>query len=451
MRRMALFFFALGVGIAGPAAASRPNILFIISDDHRWDCIGAAGNPKVITPNIDRLAAEGVYFVQAVMHVPQCSPGRAQLLTGLSPHQTGWYSNQFQRPDLRERDGLTRYTLLPRILRSGGYHTTFVGKWHLAADPWNCGFSDVRTWLPGGGGAYRDLDLAQGNSRDIRKRPGFVQEIFANDAIEFLKSSEAKAEPFFLWVAFTAPHAPTRPNPERVEKLYTGKSNEQLFPPGFEAPGPARDWVHYYEAISLLDEQVGRILETLRATRLAENTVVVLLGDNGFMMGSRGWNGKVIPYEESIRVPLIISAPHLSTLRGRTSATATSLDLPPTFLRLAGIDPPKEWSGRNLLPVLQGKKNHGIDHAIVEWADDQSQEFGDQAYRLIRTETRKLILRLRPEKPDELYELDADPHESENRINEPRVQKTRSELQRRLENWMRQTNDPFLQRPKKTS
>jgi N-acetylglucosamine-6-sulfatase len=426
-----------------PTERARPNVVLVISDDHRWDGLGAAGNPHVVTPHLDQLATEGVHFVQATIHVPQCSPSRAQLLTGLPPHQHGQYSNQVQRRDVVAPDGFKQYTLLPSLLGHAEYRTVFVGKWHLAPEPWNCGFSDVRTWLPEGGGRYRDLALAQGRSRETRPMSGFVQQVFADSAIEFLKSPDARRQPFFLWLAFTAPHGPHVPNPPHIERLYAGRTRELLEPPAFRGEGHPRKWAPYYEAISYLDEQVGRILQTLTEERLADNTIVVFLGDNGFMMGSRDWDGKVLPYEDSIRVPFIVRAPSIATIRGKSRAAVSSLDLPPTILRWTGVsDVPKAWPGRDLTPALRGEAA-GFDAAISEFADHESGQFGQYAYRLIRTPQHKLILWERPGRGDELYDLERDPHETKNAIDDSTLADVRENLRRRLEKWMRETDDSF--------
>lgn len=445
MRRTAilgLLCAALAAAAGAGSAPSPPNLLFIISDDHRWDGLGAAGNPHVMTPNLDRLAREGVHFFQATMHVPQCSPGRAQLLTGLPPHRTGWYSNQHRRPDVDRLDGFARFPLLPALLKKAGYHTVFTGKWHLTPEPWDSGFADVRAWLPGGGGAYRDLPLAHGRSRALKPGEGYTQERFADEAIGFLKSEEAVRQPFFLWVALTAPHAPFGPNPPHIERLYAGKSREELLPPGFKGEQGATSWNRYYESISFMDEQVGRLLRALEERRLDRNTIVVFIGDNGFMMGDRGWDGKVLPYEGSVRVPLIVRAPGLAKLSGRTDAAASSLDLPPTFLRWAGVTPPADWPGRDLTPALQ-RRRHGLDFAISEFADHQSQQFGQYAYRLIRTPTHKLILWEQPDKKDELYDLRQDPHETHNLAGDAALARSERDLRTRLGAWMTQTGDVF--------
>jgi arylsulfatase A-like enzyme len=453
-RIIALFFVTLIV--ATPSAfrslalePARPNILFIISDDHRWDGLGAAGNRLVRTPNLDRLAAEGVHLLQATMHTPQCSPGRAQLLTGLPPHQSGWYSNQYQLAAVQAPGGFDKYPTVPRLLSQAGYQTVLVGKWHLAPEPWNVGFTDIRAWLPGGGGPYQNLPLAHGRSRSARAVEGFTQEVFATSAIEFLESAQARQQPFLLWLAFTAPHGPFRPNPAHVERLYAGKSNAELAPSTFKGNLGIGNWAHYYEAIAFLDEQVGRVLNTLEQQKLADDTIVVFLGDNGFMMGSKDWDGKVLPYEDSIRVPLIIRAPGIAKMKGTTDAAASSLDLSPTILRMAGVEPPETWTGRDLTPVVASRRDHAVEVAISEFADDRSKQFGEYAYRLIRTPGHKLILWQRAGRKDELYDLKADPHEERNLIDDPSLDKIEAELRSRLIEWMTRTGDPMLSRDRR--
>jgi arylsulfatase A-like enzyme len=449
MRRAAIIaIFATAAFRANAQEPTRPNIILILSDDHRWDGIGAAGNPNVITPNLDQLARAGVYFPQAVAHVPQCSPNRAMLLTGLAPHQSGWYSNQSQRKEVVAPNGLGRYPLLPRLLQEAGYHTAFVGKWHLAQEPWLSGFTDVRTWLPAGSGPYRNLPVAHGQSRALAPASGFTQEVFADDAIAYVNAATQRHQPFFLWLALTAPHGPFQPNPERIQKLYAGKPAESLRPPGFDRNARIDNWTTYYEAITSVDEQVGRLLQTLESRTTARNTIVIFMGDNGFMMGSRGWTGKVIPYEESVRVPFIIRAPMLAKFEGRTDAAASSLDLPVSIGRWAGAKVPAGWTGRDLTPALQSPRDHKLPHAVLEFADNSSEQFGQYAYRAIRTPTTKLIRWESKAKGDELYDLVKDPHETANLIDNAAYRKTKAELGVELDAWMKRTSDTFRRAPR---
>jgi arylsulfatase A-like enzyme len=432
---------------------NRPNIVLIISDDHRWDALGAAGNAKIKTPVLDRLAREGVYFRQATIHVSQCAPSRATLLTGLSPHQNGYYSNNFLRSDLQWADRF-KVPTLPGLLQQAAYQTVLVGKWHLGTDPWLMGFTDVRTWLPEGAASYVDARLARGNSRRKEIRKGFTNGIFADDALEFLSSAAAKEKPFLLWLAYTIPHSPYQPNPSHIEHMYEGETMADSPPPGFprnstlnlalepsfdDTAGPAL--VKYYESVSYLDELVGRVLATLDKQGLADNTVIVFLGDNGLMAGSRGVRGKVVPWEESVRVPLIIRAPKFAAIRGRSDVPVSSLDIPATLLALAGVKHPKDWGGRDLRPVLSGSKKHGIDYAVSEWADTESQ-FRHYTHRLVRTPRYKLVRWDKAHKPDELYDLITDPHETKNIAGEPAMRPVREGLLRRLTTWMERTNDP---------
>ena len=455
MRRTITLCVALGLALpslaaAQPATPARPNIVFITSDDHRWDALGAAGNPAIHTPALDRLAAQGVHFRQATTHVSQCLPVRATLLTGLAVHQHGAYSNRHQRPEAARPDGFQRLPTVPGLLREAGYRTLLVGKWHLAAEPWLSGFSEVGTWLPVGGADYRDPLLARGERRELAERKGLAQEIFGDEAVAFLQSPAAKERPFFLWLAFTAPHVPLAPNSRESEKLYAGKTVAELLPPGFPKDVTTGDWRHYYEAVSDLDRQVGRVVAALEEAGLATSTALVVLGDNGFMMGQRGMGGagdagKVVPYEGSIRVPLIVRAPGLTDLAGPSDLPASSLDVPVTLLELAGVRPPVVWPGRDLLAALRRGQESGLGDAFTEWADEEGTRWS--AYRLVRTTRHKLIVWKDPTKPPELYDLMADPAEEKNLYDRPETRAIRSDLEARLRAWMEKTQDPARQWP----
>ena len=445
-------FFMLPVNAKIQQKKDKPNFIFIISDDHRWDAIGAAGNTKIKTPVLDQLAKEGVYFRQATIHVAQCAPSRATLLTGLSPHQTGYYSNNFLRSDL---EWATRFTVptMTELMVQAGYETVLVGKWHLATDPWLTGFSNVRTWLPEAGSSYLDSRLSKGNSRNKEMVNGFTNQIFAEDAIDFLNSDAATKKSFLLWFASTLPHDPYKPNPPNVTSLYEDHGEGDLIPKTFPVnsevllglegappqaiPPGIKD---YYAAVSYLDELVGKIRQTLKRRGLAENTIIIFMGDNGLMAGSRGLRGKVVPWDESVRVPLIIYAPKFSTIKGTSDLPVSSLDLPATILSFAGIKSPQSWAGRDLRKALTGKKDHGIEYAVSEWADTESQ-FRHYTYRSIRTPQYKLIKWDKPEKQDEFYDLVSDPHETKNLINSTDVRNSRNKLSSQLDTWMIRTKD----------
>ncbi len=459
---ISLLFFLLSIPeiVTSQSSTKKPNFVFIISDDHRWDAIGAAGNTKIKTPVLDKLAREGVYFKQATIHVSQCAPSRATLLTGIPPHQNGYYSNNFISKDLQWADKFDVPTL-PELLMAAGYETVLIGKWHVRTEPWLTGFSEIRTWLPDGGANYSDSRLSFGNSRKKEIKKGFTNGLFFDDAISFLNSEQSKKKPFLLWVASTIPHAPYQPNPSHFEHMYESESAEELKPPAFphnthvkmglegdrNADSTDSRFTDYYSSISYLDQLVGNVVETLENQGLLKNTILIFLGDNGFMAGSRGIRGKVVPWEESVRVPMIIYAPHISTIKGKSETSVNSIDIPPTILTMAGIKPPSNWPGRNIVPVLRGNKN-GFDYAFSEWADTESQ-FRHYTHRMIRSPKYKLIRWDRADKPDELYDLIADPHETKNIIQSPAVRKVRDDMINRLTLWMKKTNDPALKWPAK--
>jgi arylsulfatase A-like enzyme len=446
---LAVVLLLAGTGGLPPRAAAAeakrpPNLVLILSDDHRWDLLGAAGNPAARTPHLDDLARRGAYFRQATIHVSQCPPSRATLLTGLPPHRHGLRSAQMQEPKAGVAAELCRQTL-PSLLAARDYDTALVGKWHLQPDPWQCGFAEVKTWIPFGAADYRNPELAQGRSRELHKRKGYTQEILTQDATDFLRARKPGDKPFFLWVAFTAPHLPYAPNPPRIQALYKGKTARQLLPPGFPPQEPLHEqWTEYYEAVSHLDEQIGRLMQALREGGHADDTVVVFLGDNGYMMGERGiglegTHGKVVPYESSLRVPFLIAGLPEPMPRGASDLPASSLDIPATLLALAGIAPPADWPGRNLVAALRGEE--ALGEAISEWADDQSERWGSLAFRVIRTNRHKLIDWQDPGKPDELYDHVADPRESRNLIDDLAVAAVREDLVRRLRAWRERTGD----------
>ena len=446
-----LLIAALSLITVSAHAAGKPNIVFVISDDHRYDMLGAAGNTSVHTPNLDRLAKEGTNFRQGTVHVPQCSPCRAMLITGLPPHVNGHYSNQAHRADIAKNpDGFKQYPTLPGLLRDGGYRTVLIGKWHLFAEPWNCGFTDVRVWFPPGGGKFLDNpNVARGNTRDGAKMNGFVNELFGQDAAEFIRSDAAKERPFFMWVALTAPHTPLTPNPPEVQKVYEGKTDQDVWPPHLPKDAKAKRMKDYAEAITMADRQLGHVLAALDETKLADNTVVVFMGDNGYMMGTRDLNdqpafhGKVYPYEDSVRVPFVMKAPGVKNAGAGSDACVSSLDLPPTFLKLAGVTPPATWPGRDLTPVLAGD-DKAFASAVCEFVDSENAKFGDVNYRLIRSTTHKLIDWADSKRPDEFYDLKNDPQELKNMIDDGSTKELQASMRKDLRAWMEKTQDPAL-------
>lgn len=447
---LALSLVSSAAVFAAETTATQPNIIFVISDDQRYDAFGAAGAPGIHTPHLDRLSREGVYFREATIHIPQCSPSRAALLTGLAAHANGRYSNQSIRADINNPNGFDQSETTPKALKRAGYATNFVGKWHLPPDPWLMGFDKIGTWMPAGSGKFKGARLAEGATRETRVNEGFVQEEFGKSARKFIRehADAGSTQPLFLWLAFTAPHSPYDPNPDSAADHYEGKTIEDVIPTKATYEGnlvgrPTKKWVEYAAAITSVDDEVGRLLKTLDETGLSSNTVLVFIGDNGYMMGSHGRNGKAVPYEASIRVPFIIWGPEVFAAQGKTDAVASSLDLPPTFLKLAGAEPPSQWHGRDLTPVLADGKAHDITWSVSQYPDPKSWKFPGNTYRTVRTKDSKLIVWHKyTGKGREFYDIAADPFEQKNLYSDPAYQAKVKELESHLEHWQARTGDP---------
>jgi arylsulfatase A-like enzyme len=447
---------------------ARPNILFILSDDQRWDSLGVEGNRDIVTPNLDKLAGEGILFPRATVAVSLCCPSRATLVTGLLPHQHGYYSNKTWSKEAGK--GFEEATAV-ELLRRSGYSTTLIGKWHIAPHPWACGFTDVRTWMPQGADAYVNPRLAHGKSDKIKEEDGHVTELFTDDALKFLRAQKPAAKaPFFLWLAYTAPHTPQRPVPAHCCEPYRSMPADHRppgFPSGEKQTGP---WAQYYSAITHLDEQIGRVLKTLDESGLKDNTVVFFLSDNGWMMGSHGRFGKIVPEDESTRVPFMLRAPKpYQGWSGVSDALVSSIDLPPTWLNLAGVEAPADWPGRSILPLTRVRSGGSFrDDVFCEFEDEKA--WPGQAFKMVETADWKLVLRPHRNAKDlknlakefkeaqkdheylkapvlkevQLFDLKNDPFEQHDVSGDAKTEYVRHDMLLRLKDWMRRTQDPGL-------
>jgi arylsulfatase A-like enzyme len=415
------------------APEQKPNILFIISDDHHYQGYGAAGNPCIQTPNLDRLAGRGVQFTNGVISTPQCAPSRGLLLTGLECYQNGILSNG--RIAFKEGIGPTAIEQIRRT----GYETTLVGKWHIQPKPGTCGFSQAPLWLPAAASTYRDPTLRRSLSGTEEKVPGHMTDLLTDSAIDYLKNVK---QPFLLWLAYTAPHMPWSEDP-KYTTLYEGRG-DQLMAPGHPKGGGKFDWATYYAVITHLDEAVGRLIGAVEKAGLWDNTLIVFLGDNGYLCGTKGLQGKVEAWEESIRVPYFASGGVLRA-RGKVDAPVASIDLPATFLDYAGVKPVSRLSGLSLRPELQTGRSKR-EAAFSVWNDGRPDALlvprSVEPYRVVRTQTHKLILW--ESKRQSLFDLRADPGEETNLADAPAQAKLLNEMRERLEARMRETKDPAL-------
>jgi len=413
---------------AGP---DRPNILFFLTDDQPQVCLGAMGNARIQTPNIDRLAAQGVLFTNAFVTTSICCSNRACILTGQHMRRHG--IEDFHTPLSAQAFALT----YPALLRKAGYRTGYLGKFAVG---WPT--PDIRHLsLP-----EDQFDFWYGFPQTINfkqvvdGKPRYLTDLMTEKAIQFLRENPPD-QPFCLTVALKEPHGPWNYFDPDVPNAYEGV----VLPPPATFTPEAYDalpdfiqrslggrgghkWLDdpeayqertrtFYRLITRADLAVGQIMDALRESGLDDNTVVIFTSDNGEMQGAHGLAGKWLMYEESIRVPLIIRDPRLpSELRGRRSSQmALSIDLAPTMLALAGVHIPNSMQGRDLGPLVRGER--------IEWRDDW---YYEHTYaRLpqhpiprcegVRTERWKYTRYTDFDPPyEQLFDLAADPGEEQN-------------------------------------
>ena len=414
-----------------PAAGAKPNFVFILSDDHHYQTLGISGNPHARTPNLDRLAKRGILFTQGTISTSQCAPSRGILLSGLETYQNGLKSNGSLRfkPDLGP-------TVIEQ-LRQAGYETTLIGKWHSGHTPAECGFAKAPLWLNRGASKYIDPVLVRGISGQPRTEPGHITHLFTDAAVEYVRGARS---PFFLWLSYNAPHSPLYAS-GKFAGMYEGKNEQELYPPEHPKDAKPIKWSTYYAVISELDASVGRLITEIERSGKWENTVVVFLGDNGMMCGTKGIAAKVVPWEESVRVPFIAAGGPVKT-GVRHEDPVASIDLPVTWMDLAGLKPARPLAGRSLKQLLTTGKG-GPDEAFAVWDDGRVEALAIkqavEPYREVRTRKAKLIVW--ESKKQALYDIAADPAETKNLLDDPAYQRTLKDLRSRLTARMKATGD----------
>ncbi len=438
--------------------------MFIISDDQRPDTIAALGNPIIQTPNLDRLVNSGTTFTRAVAAYPICHVSRAEILTGTTAFRNG-VQYRGTKIDL----SLATWA---GTFRAAGYHTWFVGKWHNDGQPKQRGYEETRGLFTSGGAGkeklaepYVDHAGRKGTGYtgwtfktddgkvELEKGVGLTPDIsrhFANAAIELI--NRKPTEPFFLHVAFTAPHDP-RLVPPGWEKKYEPK--KMPLPKNFRAEHPfdhgnlhGRDEVllssprqpdevraelaAYYAAISGMDEQIGRIVDALKATGQLDNTIVIFTSDQGLAVGSHGLMGKQNLYDHTFGVPLIFSGPGIPK-GARRNADCYLRDLFPTACEFAGVKIPETVQSRGLAAVIADKTNAVHPFVIGYFTDTQRAIRQGQWKLIVYPQAKRTQLFNLADDPDELTDVSAlAPHA-------PRV----GELRAKLVRWLRENSDPL--------
>jgi arylsulfatase A-like enzyme len=411
---------------AGPEEPLRPSFVVVLSDDHRFDALGVvqreqgegARFPWFASPNLDRLAAEGVRFRNAFAVNALCSPSRASFLTGLYGHANGVVDNETPL-DLA---ALT----YAGLLGAAGYRTGYVGKWHMGKQVERPGFQWWASYA--GQGSYFDATFeVEGVPRATS---GWVDDVATDYAIEFLRRH--RAEPFLLVLGYKSPHGPRKASsvPERFrdghrEVELRAPRNAEALPPFASPrarkrpPGTGRGARAYFDLLSAMDAALGRLLDEIDALGIAERTVVVFAGDNGYLLGEHGIVTKRSAYEASMRIPLLVRWPGLGAeARGRlVDELVLNVDLAPTLLALAGLEAPPGLHGRSLLPLLRGERVAWRRAFLYEYFEEPTYSLPTQfALRDLRA---KLVLY--PGHPEwtQLFDLASDPDERSDLARDP--------------------------------
>lgn len=454
--------------------AGRPNILFIMSDDHAYQAMSCYSGKLNQTPNIDRIAKEGVIFTNSFVTNSICAPSRAVMLTGKFSHANGHLDNTLAFNGSQ--------VTFPKLLRASGYETAMIGKWHLESDP--TGF-DYWNILPGQGDYYNPDFIEMGKRNKIE---GYVTNLITDFSIKWLDKRDKK-KPFCLLLHHKAPHRCWMPDTSYLTKYndfkfplpanfydnYEGRTaaaDQQMHMKDFcpvndlkmldkegEVQGPLRKafegqlkrmnpaqraaWdkaylpeIEYYKkanlsgkellewsfqrymedymrCISSVDDNIGRILNYLKENNLDENTLVVYTSDQGFYLGEHGWFDKRFMYEESFRTPLVMKLPN-KIKKGKIEKLVQNIDYAPTFLELAGIAVPDDVHGKSLVPLITGKKTKDWRKSVYYHYYEYPGPHDVKRHYGIRTDRYKLIHFYNDIDQWELYDLKLDPNEVTN-------------------------------------
>lgn len=473
------FMTALSSPAAPERAASRPNIVFILADDHAAQAISCYASKVGRTPNIDRLAAGGMRFDRCFCHESICGPSRAAIMTGKYGHVTG--AKGWEPYDRRHRS-------FPEYLQTAGYQTALVGKYHLGANPPGFDYYDI---LPGQG-RYQNPVLVSKSGKQVR--PGHVSDVITDLALAWLKERDPK-HPFLLCLHHKATHMDwqpasrhqklfedqTIPEPPTLFDDYRERANcvtnsiltignlnrwqERLWgtPPPNLSPAETTRWLYqqylkyYLRTATGMDENIGRVLDYLEQNHLVNDTIVIYSSDQGFFLGEHGWFDKRWMLEESLRMPLIIRYPPLIQPGTSSSAMVLNIDFAPTLLDLAGVPVPADMQGRSIRALFGGGKP-------ADWRTSMYYRYYAREYAIppqygVRTERHKLIHYFGPVAVDdgttlgkpkawrdvdewELFDLQTDPDERVNLCGKSGSKALVAQLQGELNRLRNELHEP---------
>ena len=466
---VSIFLLLVTLSLSGKAQSKPPNIVFIMTDDHAAHAISAYGSKLIKTPHLDRLAKEGMRFENAFVTNSICTPSRAVILTGKYSHLNGV-------PVFNHLDN--SQPLVSKYLQAAGYHTGVIGKWHLGGNDPNrpndgapTGF-DYWNILPGQG-AYFDPVMIEMGQR--KKLTGYATDIITDLSMDFIKKRPTD-KPFFLMYHHKAPHRNWQPAekyrkqyenyeppiPATFDDDYKGKSDAskqatmhldedlndndlKVKPPADLSGAALKRWKFkrymqdYLACVQSVDDNIGRFLDFLDQSGLAENTIVIYTSDQGFFLGEHNFFDKRFMYEESLRTPFIIRWPQRIKAGSVNKNMILNLDFAPTFLDVAGAKIPADMQGRSILPLLLGKTPPGWRTSMY-YRYYHPGHHNVAAHYGVRTTRYKLIY-FHKLNQWELYDLQKDPGEMRNVYSEPSSAKTLESLKKELDRLKKEMKD----------
>ncbi len=459
-----LLMFLASMSLAQPnPQPSRPNIIFILVDDLRWDELGVTGHPFIKTPHIDRIGKEGAMFRNAFMTTPLCSPSRASFLTGQYAHTHGITDNVDRSVASHE------LITFPLLLQQAGYATAFIGKWHMGNDDSpRPGFD---RWVSfKGQGNYVNPEINE-DGKDVNSQ-GYITDLLTGYAVEFIKRRHDK--PFLVYLAHKAIHPEVMQHndgsvnlaeaerfipAERHSKLFVGnkvprrpsamqtpigkpalqRKTSDLPPLGSKTATSDEVVLDRLRSLMAIEEGVGAILKALQETNHLDNTVIVLASDNGYFYGEHGLSvERRLAYEESVRMPLLIRYPRLIKAGTARNELTLNIDVAPTLLELAGVSAQNKADGHSLVPLLKGVDSGWRKSFLIEYYSDKVfPRIQKMGYKAVRTQRWKYIHYVELDGMDELYDLKTDPYEMKNIINRRDAAKTLADMKRELEQLLK--------------
>ena len=424
------------------------NVVFILTDDHRYDAMGFAGHPFLETPHMDGIAAKGVHLKNAFVTTSLCSPSRASILTGLYTHKHRVIDNNRLVPK--------GTVFFPQYLQQAGYRTAFVGKWHMgaAADDPRPGFDHWVSFRGQGHYLPPTPDYTLNVNGERVKQGGYVTDVLTDYAVDWLDKQTGDA-PFFLYLSHKAVHAnftPAKRHAGRYQDVELDLPTAEDITAANNAPRWVRDqrnswhgidfayhsdrgldylYRRYCESLLAVDDSIGRVVDQLKKMGVHDETLIIYMGDNGFMFGEHGLIDKRVSYEASIRVPMMMQCPELYQGGTVVEQGIGNIDVGPTILHAAGLETPQNMDGRSFLELPNNPTQDWRDYFLYVYYWEKNFPQTPTQFAL-RGERFKYITYYGLWDCDELYDLKADPKETKNLIADPQYRDQIQEMENRL-------------------